>query len=66
MFLKCRKKQKVKTSKGKLMLLSECGVPGKNNSSFIKEQNISGFLSNLRSKKPWSKILLFGNIFLKI
>ena len=52
MFLKCRKKQKVKTSKGKLMLLSECGVPGRNNSSFIKEQNISGFLSNLRPKKP--------------
>ena len=34
------------------MLLSECGVPDRNNSSFIKEENISEFLSKLRSKKP--------------
>ena len=44
------------------MLLSKCAVYNSKISRFIKIQEASGLLSNLRLKTRWSKILLIGGI----
>ena len=44
------------------MLLSKCEVCGSKKLRFIKEQDTSGLLSNLRIKTPLSKIPILGHI----
>ena len=66
--LKCRKNTESKNlrvskpKKGKPMLLSKCEVRGSKKLRFIKEQDTSGLLSNLRIKTPLSKIPILGHI----
>ena len=66
--LKCRKNTESKnlrvskTKNGKTMLLSKCEVFGIKKLRFIKEQDTSGLLSNLRIKTPLSKIPILGHI----
>ena len=66
--LKCRKNTESKnlrvskTKNGKTMLLSKCEVCGSKKLRFIKEQDTSGLLSNLRIKTPLSKIPILGHI----
>ena len=50
------------TNKGKLMLLSKCVTCDSKESRFIKEQEASRLLSNVRLKAPLSKIPLLGDI----
>ena len=44
------------------MILSKCAICGSQKLEFIKKQEASGRLSNLRLKTPLSKILLLGDI----
>ena len=61
-----KKKKKKKKKKVKLILLSKCGVCDSKKSRFVKKQEATGFLSNLRIRTPLSKILLLGDNFLEI
>ena len=51
-----------KTSNGKTMVLSKCGICGSKKSKFIKEQQAKGLLSNLSIRTPLNKIPLLGDI----
>ena len=53
----------VKTKNNRLMLSSKCSVCGNKKSTFIKEQEAKGLLSNLRIKTPLSKIPLLNVLF---
>ena len=66
--LKCRKNTvninlKVsKTSNGKTMVLSKCAICDSKKSSFVKNQEAKGLLSNLGFRTPLSKVPILGNI----
>ena len=68
--LKCRKNTvninlKVsKTSKGKTMVLSKCAICDSKKSSFVKNQETKGLLSNLGVRKQLSKVPILGDILL--
>ena len=69
--LKCKKRKNteninlavLKTSNGKIMMLSRCDNVAVKNSDFIKEQEASGILSSLGLETPLSEIPLLGDIF---
>ena len=46
------------------MILSKCALCNTKKSRFLKKQEASGILSNLRLKAPLSKIPSLGNMFL--
>ena len=52
-----------KTKNNRLIMQSECPVCRIKKSSFVKEQEAKGLLSNLGSKAPLSKIPLFNVLF---
>ena len=52
----------LKTSNGKAMILSTCGICGSKKSKFIKQQEAKGLLSNLGLKTPLNKIPVLGDI----
>ena len=66
--LKCRKNTEninprvSKTSNGRTMVLSKCAICDSKKSSFIKNQEAKGLLSNLGIKKPLSKVPILGNV----
>ena len=66
--LKCRKdteniNPKVsKTSNGRTMVLSKCAICDSKKSSFIKNQEAKGLLSNLGIKTTLSKVPILGDI----
>ena len=66
--LKCRKNtvninlKDSKTSKGKTMVLSKCAICDSKKSSFVKNQEAKGLLSNLGFRTPLSKVPILGNI----
>ena len=68
--LKCRKNTvninlKVsKTSKGKTMVLSKCAICDSKKSSFVKNQETKGLLSNLGVRKQLSKVPILGDVLL--
>ena len=51
-----------KTNNGKTVILSKCATCGSRKSTFIKKQEASAILSNLRLKTPLSNIPLLGDI----
>ena len=53
----------IKTKNGRLMLLSKCAVCKNKKSTFVKEQETKGLLSNLRIRTPLSKIPLLNVLF---
>ena len=67
--LKCRKNAKnkdakvIKTKNGRLALPSKCVVCGRKKSTFMREQEAKGFLSNLGIKTALSKIPLLNILF---
>ena len=66
--LKCRKNSEsknlkiVRSKNGKIMVLSKREVCDSKKSKFIKEQEASELLSNLKIKTPLNKIPLLGSI----
>ena len=66
--LKCRKDTEninsrvSNTSKGRTMILSKCAICGSKKSTFIKNQEAKGLLSNLRVRTPLSKVPMLGDI----
>ena len=66
--LKCRKNteninSKVsKTSNSRTMVLSKCGICGSKKSSFVKNREVKGLLSNLGVKTPLSKVPVLDNV----
>ena len=66
--LKCRKDTEnlnpnvSGTSNVKAMILSKCAICGNKKSTFIKNQEAKGLLSNLDLRTPLSKVLLLGDI----
>ena len=60
--LKCKKKSEnvnpkvLKTANGNTMMLSKCVICGSKISTFIKQQQAKGLLSNLFIKTPLNKI----------
>ena len=70
--LKCRKNPEsknpkvVKKKKGRTMLLSKCEVSPSKKSKFAKEQESSGLLSHLGTKRTLSIIPLLGPLFLDV
>ena len=66
--LKCRKNTEninprvSKTSNGKTMVLSKCAICDSKKSSFVKNQEAKGLLSNLGFRTPLSKVPILGNI----
>ena len=52
----------LKTTNGKTMILSKCGICGSKKSNFIKEQQAKGLLSNLGLRSPLNKIPVLGEI----
>ena len=50
------------TTNGKTMLWSKCAKCGCKKSTFIKNQEAKGLLSNLGIRTPLSKVPLFGDI----
>ena len=67
--LKCRKDPEnidptmVRTENNRLIMQSKCSVGGIEKSTFVKEQEAKGLLSNLGIKAPLSKILLLNVLF---
>ena len=67
-YLKCRKNTKninprvSKTSNGRTMVSSKCGICGSKKSRFIKNQEAKGLLSNLGVRTPLSKVPILGDI----
>ena len=70
--LKCKKMAEninprvSRTSNNETMLLSKCATCGSKKSKFIKEQEVSGLVSNLEIKTALSKILLLSNILFEM
>ena len=66
--LKCRKDTKninsrvSNISNGRKMILSKCAICGSKKSSFIKNQEAKGLLSNSGVKTPLSKVPILGDI----
>ena len=66
--LKCKKNTESinpkvsKTTNGKMMILSKCALCGSKKSTFIKDQQAKGLLSNLGIRTPLNKIPLLGDI----
>ena len=60
--LKCKKYTEsinpkvLKTTNGKMMILSKCAICGSKKSKFIKEKQAKGLLSNLGVRTPLNKI----------
>ena len=50
------------TSNGITMILSKCAICGSKKSTFIKNQEAKGLLSNLGLTTPLSKVPILGNI----
>ena len=67
-FLKCKKSTEsvnpkvLKTTNGKMMILSKCAICGSKKSKFIKEQQAKGLLGSLGIRMPLNKIPLQGDI----
>ena len=67
--LVCRKYTKnnnpriVRNRQNRLMIESNCATCGSRKSSFIKEQQAMGILSNLGIKTPLSKVTLLNILF---
>ena len=67
-YLKCEKNTEsinpkvLKTTNGKMMILSKCAICGSKKSKFIKEQQAKGLLSNLGVRTPLNKIPVLGDI----
>ena len=67
-YLKCKKNTEsinpkvLKTTNGKMMILSKCAICGSKKSKFIKEQQAKGLLSNLGVRTPLNKIPVLGDI----
>ena len=67
--LKCRKNTEninprvSKTSNGRTMVLSKCGICDSKKSRFIKNQEAKGLLNNLCVRTPLSKVPILGDIF---
>ena len=67
--VKCRKDIEnidpkiVRTKNNRLVIQSKCSICRIKKSSFVKEQEVKGFLSNLRIKTPLSKIPLLNVLF---
>ena len=68
--LKCRKdteniNPKVSnTSNGRKTILSKCAIFGSKKSTFIKDQEAKGLLSNLRVRTPLREVPRLGDILL--
>ena len=66
--LKCKKNTEsinpkvLKTTNGKMMILSKCAICGSKKSKFIKEQQVKGLLSNLGVRTQLDKIPVLGDI----
>ena len=61
--LKCKKNtESIRTTNGKMMILSKCAICGSKKSKFIKEQQAKGLLSNLGLRTPLNKIPVLGDI----
>ena len=66
--LKCRKNteninpKSSKTSNGRTMILSKCAICNSKKSSFIKDQEAKGLVSNLGIKTPLSKLPILRDI----
>ena len=66
--LKCKKSTEsinpkvLKTTNGKIMILSKCTICRSKKSKFIKEQQAKGLLSNLGIRAPLNKIPVLGDI----
>ena len=67
--VKCRRDTRnidpkmVKAKNNRLIMQSKCPVCRIKNSSFVKEQEAKGLLSNLGIKAPFSKIQLLNVLF---
>ena len=67
-WLKCRKNTEninpgvLKTSNGRIMVLSNYAICGSKKSKFIKNQEAKGLLSNLGVRAPLGKIPILGDI----
>ena len=67
---KCRKDIKninrrvSNASNGRRMILSKCAICGSKKSTFIKNQEAKGVLSNLSVRTPLSKVAILGDILL--
>ena len=51
-----------KTTNGKAIILSTCAICGSKKSTFFKEQEAKGLLSNLGLRTPLNKIPVLGDI----
>ena len=66
--LKCRKNTEninprvSKTSNGRTMVLSKCAMCDSKKSTFVKNQEAKGLLSNLGVRTPLSKVPVLGDI----
>ena len=66
--LKCRKDTKninprlSKTGNGRPMVLSKCPICDSKKSTFIKNQEAKGLLSDFGVKAPLSKVTILGDI----
>ena len=66
--LKCKRNTKsispkaLKTTNGRLMILSTCAIYDSKKSKFIKEQQAKGLLSNLGLRTSLNKIPVLGDI----
>ena len=67
--LSCKKSRKninpkiVRTKNNRLIMLSKCAICNNKKSTFIKEQEARGLLSNLGIQTPLSKNPLFNVLF---
>ena len=65
--LKCKKNTEIinpkvlKTTNGKIMILSKCAICRSKKSKSIKEQQAKGLLSNLGIRTPLNKIPVLGD-----
>ena len=53
----------MKTKNGRFVLSSKCVICGSKKSKFMKQEEAEGLLTNLRIKKPLSKISLLNILF---
>ena len=52
----------LKTTNGKVIILSKCAICGSKKLKFINEQEAKGLLSNLDLRTPLNKIPVLGDI----
>ena len=52
----------LKTSNGRTVVLSKCAIYDRKKSSFIKNQEAKGLVSNLGVRTSLSKVPILGNI----